>query len=466
MKRLLFKSMYNWSKSWTAVFLFQIQLGRLKLERLFARKSSHRSRFRVMATACWEFPIYSQTFVYQELLNLIQNRFDVRFLYFHLNSFSQLPSQFVPLWRSRRRVFLHPEVCKRALAYYKKRKPERVEKITGLLCRESGMSSKDLQNHRHFMQAFSFTRAVEAYLPDYLHSYFFYEGTLFTMIASYLLDIPRGVSGYTDHMLKDYELKLVPLHLKHSSLIIATSERIKQELMDIEPQVDPNHIIVKPNAINTGQYPIVSRQGIESQQPYRLICVSRIEPKKGLHYLVEAVRILRNRGFEVMLHLLGGVDNKRSNREYARELDQRIKDLKLVRTVHLEGRRTESEIKHFLATSHMFVAPFVETESGDKDGIPTSLLEAMSTGLPVITTDAGSILEVIDDGQDGVIVPQRDSNALATSIADLINNKEQRELLGRNASKKVHTKFDVSMCEHLFHNRLRQILKSRPNAVS
>ena len=80
--------------------------------------------------------------------------------------------------------------------------------------------------------------------------------------------------------------------------------------------------------------------------------------------------------------------------------------------MHLEGRRSETDINAFFKSAHVFVAPFVETESGDKDGVPTSVLEAMAAGLAIVATDAGSIREAIEDGLDGVIVPQRNPGLL------------------------------------------------------
>jgi glycosyltransferase involved in cell wall biosynthesis len=414
-----------------------------------------------MATACWDFPIYSQTFVYQELTQLIEYGFDLRFLYFHLGSREQLPVQFTPLWKARRRVILHPAVCQRAFAYFQKRMPEKVDSLASILCDASGMSFQELHRHHHFMQAFTFARAVEAYSPDYLHSYFFYEGTLFGFIASYLLDIPRGVSCYADHLLKDYALKLVPLHIEQCHIIIATSERIKQELMLIAPSVDPDCIIVKPNAINADQFPPVSCKEPEEGEPYRLVCVGRVEPKKGLLYLVDAVDCLRRQGLNIVLHLIGGVDNNMTSQEYAQVLQKRVGELKLGEIVYLEGRRSESEITAVFRHSHLFVAPFVETPSGDKDGIPTSLLEAMASGLPVVATDAGSICEVIDNGQNGMLVPQRDADALASAVANLIGDSERRARLGKNAAIKIREEFDVKVCEQIFHDRLLQILNVR-----
>ncbi|MGH7449863.1 MAG: glycosyltransferase family 4 protein [bacterium] len=411
-----------------------------------------------MATACWEFPIYSQNFVYQELAQLARNGFALRFLYFHHNSEVPLPGQFAPLWRARRRVILHPAVCRGAFDYFNQRMPEKVKRLIGVLRQASGMSEPELQQHRHFMQAFACARVVAAYRPDYLHSYFFYEGTLFALVAAFLLDIPRGLSCYTDHMLDDYELKLAPLHLEHCRLVIATSARIKQELIDIAPHAESDRIIVKPNAINVAPFPVMNRQEPQNGQPYRLLCVSRIDPKKVWHYLVEAVRILRDRHFNVELHLLGAVDGSQTSENYAQALDQQIAALQLHQLVHLEGRKAEAEIKQFMSNAHIFVTPFIETENGDKDGIPTALLEAMSTGLSIVATDAGSISEVIDNGHDGVLVQQRNASALAHAIADLIKNPERRRRLGQTAAAKIRAQFDVNVCERIFHRRLREIL--------
>jgi glycosyltransferase involved in cell wall biosynthesis len=416
-----------------------------------------------MAIACWNFPIYSQTFVYQELTQLIQNGFDIKFLYGKINSRENLPKQFSCLWDARFLMVLNPNLGKQDFAYFKKQMPEKVDELVDMLSRTSGMSSKEICNYYHFLQAFSFARLVEAYKPDYLHSYFFYEGTLFAMVASFLFDIPRGVSCYADHLLDDYELKAVPMHIDHCDLIIATSERIKQELLELTPQIDPSCIIVKPNAINVSHFPEVDRTEPENGNPHKLLCISRIEPKKGLLYLIEAVRILHDQSFNIELHLIGGVDDSSTNKEYAHKLKIRIAELGLSDSVFLEGIKPEPELNRFLEMSHMFVAPFIETEYGDKDGIPTSLLEAMSTGIPVLATDAGSILEVIDNDCDGMIVPQKDAVSLANATADLINDHEKRKQLGKNAAQKIRLKFDVTVCEHLFHNRISTILHSRKN---
>ncbi len=437
------------------------QLMRMRSERRAAGLIPGR-RIRVAATACWAFPIYSQTFVYQELAQVMRRGFDLRFLYSSLNPRSHLPEQFSPLWQAKRKLVLEPKVYEQDYQYYLQKSPEKVEALVKWLCRASGLSTGELQNHYHFKQAFSFTRMVEAYRPHYLHSYFFYEGTLFTFFASYLLDIPRGVSCYADHLLDDYVLKVVPLHLEQCSIVVATSNRIKRELMGIAPHVDPSRIVVKPNAIDSSRFPFARRKEPEAGRPYRLVCVSRIEPKKGTLYLVEAVRHLMDRNIRVEAHVLGGVDQNAASQEYAQAVEAKIQELNVSSAVHLEGRKSESEIRKFLDDSHLFVAPFVETESGDKDGIPTALLEAMATGIPAVASDAGSITEVIDAGNDGVIVQQRDSMGLAAAIEALLKNPEERGRLGQAGAEKIRKNFDVEVCERIFHDQIRKVVAGKP----
>ncbi len=448
-------------EAWAAWCCHRFQLLRLRASSWGTRCFGRGGKPRIIATACWAFPIYSQTFVYQELAHLVRQGFSVRFLYAHQEPRDRLPEAFSCLWRARRQLFLHEVVCEREYAYFRQRDPERVEMLIDLLAAASGMDREAVRSHRHVRQAFAFARMVEAYCPDYLHSYFFYEGTLFALVASYLLGIPRGVSCYADHVLKDYELKVVALHLKQCEVVVATSRRIKEELRQLAPGADASRIVVKPNAVDVSQFSPKAVVSPTSGQPFRLVCACRIEPKKGLIYLVEAMAILRQRGCPAELHLLGAPDDNPVSQGYAAELDALIAQRGLGAVVHREGRKTGAEVRAFFARSDLFVAPFVETDTGDKDGIPTVLLEAMAAGLPVVATDAGSITEVIDDGQDGLLTPQRDPAALAEAIASLLADYPTRMSFAARAVEKVRAQFDVSVCEPRFHERIMDICRRR-----
>ena len=434
----------------------RIAIIRLSLDRLF---TARKSKFRIIASVCDKFPIYSQTFVYQELTELARNRFDLRLLYSKPQSREYLAPDFGRLWRVRRRLHLNRSVHERDFEAYRRRIPDKVENLIQRICKASGMTSQELLQHDNFLQAFTFTRLVEAYRPHYLHSYFFYDRSLMTMIAGYLLNIPRGISCYADHLLKDYELKVVPLHLELCDVVIATSAKIKQELIEIAPEIDPNRIIVKPNAIDAKRFPRFERTEPEGNSPYRLLSVCRLEPKKGLIYLIEAVEILKKRELPVELHIVGAVDEwSVASRDYKNKIDRRLSELNLWGTIHLEGRHNLSGILKFHRLAHLFVAPFVETEAGDKDGIPTALLEALATGLPAVATETGSIPEVIENGVNGVLIPPRDPIALADAIETLLRDPARRAQFGSEAAEKVRRHYEIGVCESIFHQRLRNIV--------
>lgn len=434
---------------------------RLGFERWRGGRGAPGPRDRVLATICWTFPIYSQTFVYEELWQLLRADFDVRLVYSQLEGREQLPEAFERLWEVKRRSFLDPRTAAADFLHYQRRLPERVAALIDLLRRASGFSLDQLTGDPHFLMAFSYARLAEAYRPDYLHSYFFYEGTLFTLVASQLLQIPRGVSCYADHMLQDYPLKLVPLHLQTSDVVVATSARIRQELLSLHPTPNAANILVKPNAIDTARFPVVVRTEPSAGEPFRLLCVARFEPKKGLIDLVEAIPLARNRGCRVELHLIGADDGSPGGTEYLARLRGRIDELQLCDVVVLDGRRSPEEVRQSLGVSHVFVAPFVELESGDKDGIPTALLEAMSTGAPILTTDAGSITEPIHHDVNGVVVAQRSPAALAEALVGLLENPERRAALGAEAARTVRARYDVRGCDHLLHDRIRAVLADR-----
>jgi colanic acid/amylovoran biosynthesis glycosyltransferase len=219
---------------------------------------------------------------------------------------------------------------------------------------------------------------------------------------------------------------------------------------------------VKPNAIDGQHFPVTDRPAPAAGQPWRLACVARIEPKKGQLRLAEAVHLLRSeRGLRVELHLVGEPDRDTASQEYAKQLKEACAARQQQGIVHFEGRQPQTEVRRFLAQSHVFVAPFVETATGDKDGIPTALLEAMATGAAVVVTDAGSMLEVVTNGVDGLVVPQHDPRALADAMERLLTDPDLRHRLGRAAAATAKERFDVTVCEARLHRRIESVLASR-----
>lgn len=431
-----------------------LQMARLRVESWIARLLFPGSP-RVAATACWTFPIYSQTFVHQEVAALARGGFAVRFFYTQQGPRTELAHACRDLWPLRRRVLLSRETGAADLTRFRRRMPEKVDALIDRLAAASGLSREEIAGHEHFLHAFSFARAVEAWGADYLHSYFFYERTLFAFVSAHLLDLPRGVSCYADHLLRDYPLKVVPLHLRTCDLVIATSRRIRAELEQLRgAPIDA--ALVKPNAIDTSSFTVRTRHEPVGGGPLQLLCVSRLDPKKGIEYLLDALVLLKRRGFAPVARIVGAADaHSAESQAYADMLRAKAREIGVADAVDFAGRRTSQEVREYLAQADVFVAPFVELPNGDKDGIPTAVLEAMAAGSVIVASDAGSMDEIIDSERDGLIVPQRDGAALASAIERVARDGGLATRLAASAAARARREFDIATSELAFHDRVR-----------
>ncbi len=415
-------------------------------------------RPRVLALATWTVPTFTQKFVYQELAELARAGFDLRLVRGRAGPRRALPPDLGSLRGAM--VDLDDDAARgrRDREHFRSSRAGSLAELLATLREATGRSEPELLEHPQMLRAFTVARLAERWGADYLHSFFFYEGSLAAFVAQQLLGIPRGVTCYADHRLADSPLKLVAPQLARAELVVATSRRIATELGEIAPAC-AGRILVKPNAIDTARCVRRHARDPQAGAPLELVTVTRIDPKKGLPVLAEALAQLRSAGQDVVWHLVGdAAPGAAADAEEKRVLLDGIERLALADAVHLHGWQPFPEVARRLAASHLFVAPFVEAENGDQDGIPTALLEAMASGLPIVATDSGSIPEAITHGVDGWIVPQRDPVALAEAIGRLARDPELRARLGDAAAATARGRFDIAVCEPAFHARVRALL--------
>lgn len=130
-------------------------------------------------------------------------------------------------------------------------------------------------------------------------------------------------------------------------------------------------------------------------------------------------------------------------------------------TVTLRGFLPAAGVRTALHRAHLFVAPYIETAGGDKDGIPTAVLEAMATGLAVVATRSGSIPELITDGGNGRLVAPGAPAELAAAIAALLASAGERARLGEAAARTVRERYTIEVCEPELARRLRALADGR-----
>jgi colanic acid/amylovoran biosynthesis glycosyltransferase len=171
----------------------------------------------------------------------------------------------------------------------------------------------------------------------------------------------------------------------------------------------------------------------------RLLQVCRLIAKKGLDVTLPAVGRLRDAGLPVRLTIAGSGAGEES-------LRQLTKRLGLEELVHFAGFVMGAALEDLFRESDVFVHPSRETERGDREGIPNSLLEAMSHGLPVVATRHSGIPEAVTDGRDGVLIDHAEPDALAAAIQRVVESRETYTRLSASARHTVETRFSIARC--------------------
>lgn len=222
----------------------------------------------------------------------------------------------------------------------------------------------------------------------------------------------------------------------------------------------------RQRAINHGCDPAkinVHRSGLDSRKfPYRprpsmadrgicLVTTGRLVEKKGIEYVIRAVAVLLADYPTLQYRILGDGPLKA-------DLQQLIQSLNLSQTVSLEGWKNEQQILEILGTSDLFVAPSVTAQDGNQDAPVNVLKEAMALGMPVVSTWHGGIPELVEHDVNGLLVPERDVQALVEQLRYLIDHPERWEAMGQAGRKKVIEEYDLQALNDRLVERYQGLL--------
>ncbi len=418
---------------------------------------------RVIMAPTWAFPNPTHAFVYQDMLGFLGRGFDVLVFMGERQAGRDVAARFRPLLDRTVCVETVRRIHTEDLAALDREHPGRVDAFLERVASAVGRSVSELRRDPLVLRACTFTRLAELAQARYLQSWFFYDQSFMAMFAAEVLAVPRGIACYTDHMLADFPFKLVGLHLATADLVFATSERTRRQLLQIGGAECAPRILVKPIGVDGEALRAVRAQRQRlGGDGFQLLSISRIEPKKGLLTLVEACAELMRRGRVFQVRLVGGEDSGHAaSADYAGRVRDRIAEYGLSAVIELTGSMAHDAIAAALARASAFVAPYVETEDGDSDGMPTAVLEAMAAGLPVVCSRAGAIAEAVDDGVEGLVVPQHDAATLADAVERLMDDHELRARLGRGAASRFDREFDHRVTDETMHARVNEVLESR-----
>jgi len=292
-----------------------------------------------------------------------------------------------------------------------------------------------------------------------LHAHFGVDAT-YAVDACRSMKIPLVVTVHGYDITRLPRFKIFPLSwlhyyfkfktlVKNATLFLAVSNHIKQKLIAQgvpEHKIQVHHIGVDIDKFHYRQDP--------DSEIIDIVTVGRLTEKKGTKYLLDAFNRVFSEQRNIRLIIIGDGPLKNELIEYARKLE-------CFNNVVFEGQLSHDEVQGKLQSAHIFVLPSVTAQDGDQEGLGMVILEASATGLPIIATRSGGIVDAVFDGESGYLVDERDVRQLSERLKRLANNRAERIEMGYKGRGFIEEHFDIrkqtKKLEELYKKHLQQV---------
>jgi colanic acid/amylovoran biosynthesis glycosyltransferase len=416
-----------------------------------ARLAGAQTRLRI-AFFLNEFPALSETFVLGQLTGLIERGHDVTVFAYKARPDPTTHAQ-VALYDLPRRTRYLRLPGSRLL---------RVVKACGLavpnLLRRPRVTLRALNPIRYGRDAASLrlfywaTRLADEEAFDILHCHFGPVGSL----GALLLDagVVRGrlvttfhgvdVSAYVRDDVDQYRRLF-----SRGDLFMPISDFWRDRLVRLG--CDPARISVHRMGVDLRRFACRPR-GTAPGRALRLLTVGRLVEKKGIEFALRAVASLRHGPVPIQYVIVG-------DGPLRAELEALARALRIDHRVTFHGWQPHDAVENLMYGSDILVAPSVTSVEGDQEGIPVTLMEGMATGMPVVSTYHSGIPELIEDGVSGLLVPERDVDALAAALRRLMGTPDVRSAMGRAAREKVEREYDLDVLNDRLVEQYRRLLE-------
>lgn len=267
----------------------------------------------------------------------------------------------------------------------------------------------------------------------HLHAHWATLPTTAALVIGRLRDLPFSFTAHAWDLYVD--TTLLPDKVRAAQFVITCTNANRAHLRSVCPHAPSAQVTLNYHGIDPAQFS-ASRTRRHLTAPPLVVSVGRLVETKGFPELIEACRLLRQRGVACRCRIIG-------RGPLGPSLRRQILRLGLEGVVTIEDEMPQEQLRGLYAEASIFALPCVVARNQDRDGIPNVLLEAMAMELPVVSTRVSGIPELIVDGVNGRLVPEHDPKALADAIEHLVSNPSVRRALGTQARASVCARFDV-----------------------
>jgi glycosyltransferase involved in cell wall biosynthesis len=283
-----------------------------------------------------------------------------------------------------------------------------------------------------FVATYSLARASR---PAVIHAHWFVPQGMVAALVGSLLGIPVVVTALGGDVsgLRGWLWSTIrKVVASKSKAITVVSTDLKNQLSGVVSAAGEPPAVM-PMGVDTDRL----RDGSDGAIPAdkTILFVGRLAEKKGLQYLIRAFPQVLSRHPDARLLVVGDGPLRAEMEALARHLD-------LAGHVRFVGGQSPEELRRSYLSSRLFVVPSVVARSGDTEGLPVALLEAMAAGRPVVATSVGGIPEIVIPSRTGLLVEPGSPTALAAAVNELLDSPAKADRMGKVARRWVRRRFD------------------------
>ena len=293
-------------------------------------------------------------------------------------------------------------------------------------------------------------KIIKANGIDIIHSHWIIPQGLIGAICSKIHKIPHiaTVHGSDVNMVKNnvFLKNIVSFIIKNSCCITVNSTFTKNLIMDIINKSNENKIEIIPMGIDLDRFAPVNNISLKKKytEGNLLLFVGRLIDWKGANYLVEAMKDVVIACPKTKLLIVGDGPEKP-------ELEKMTSKLRLTNIVYFIGEIKSTDVVKYYSAADVFIIASIVVD-GHTEGLGVVTIEAMACGTPVIGSNVGGIPDVIKDGYNGFLVPERSPKEISQRIIQILSDKELERKFIRNGLITVKNKFSWGMVSDKFIN--------------
>jgi len=377
------------------------------------------------------FPEPSETFIFREVMNLWNMEFPLKVFTLYGEKTDNLSPEMASVSNRMERLGI-PFIKSGAkdVFYWWKRNPKLTSELlrTVPVRRWNGLE-KGGENLWAFFCGFRLARRFEEERIEHIHAPWANGPATAAWIASRLTGIPFSFTARAwdiyppDGALKEKIRDAAFIRSETRANIVYLSEYAG--MGDEKMYLTYNGVPLKPR----------QEAPVSLRPPYKLLALGRFVGKKGYDFLLEACNILKSSGIDFHLTLAGGGPRMG-------QLKYLTWKLGLVGHVSFPGFVPYERVSELFSASDIFVMPSIIHKSGDRDGIPTVIMEALMHRVPVIATDISGIGELIENRVTGLLIPEKNAQAIADSIREFVGDRESALRMAEQGRDKVLRQFN------------------------